>query len=255
MAKCRSWWGRAPLAWAALLCFSVSLQACKRKNPTPARPTASAQTPREDPAGFQARAAGLAERWKGADALLPDCAPLLEQEADRATCTAARAAVATLTAALTRGAQPGELLPLVATAALSAQRAAQRLRSSGVARLFEERPARPIPSASSASVAPKRPAANLSSGAASALVRSQGSRDLHAIGAYARIATLGLRDLATYLEFGPLALRRQSFAELERLTREEPHWAALRALVNEALLVESDPSLKRELVRLREQLG
>jgi hypothetical protein len=86
-------------------------------------------------------------------------------------------------------------------------------------------------------------------------VRSQSSKDLDAIGAYSRVATLGLRHLAVYLELGALEQRRSALGELERLAREEPHWAALRALVNEALLVEADAELKRELSRLREQLG
>ena len=86
-------------------------------------------------------------------------------------------------------------------------------------------------------------------------MRSQSSKDLDAIGAYSRIATLGLRHLAVYLELGPVEQRRSAFSELQRLAREEPHWAALRALVNEALLVEVNAELKRELSRLREQLG
>lgn len=256
LAGQRAWPATARWTSLATLCAALSLAACKRESPPPVRPAPSVQAPPEDPRSFAARVAGLAERWVHADGHLPDCTPLLEKEADRATCLSARTDVSALTSAISRGAPPGEQLPLAATAALSAQRAAQRLRESGVARLFEDRPPAPLPSASSAAraAAPQRKL-SLPGAAASARVRSQGSRDLDAISAYARISTLALRDLATYLEFGPLPLRRQALAELQRLAREEPHWAGLRALVNEALLVESDASLKRDLARLREQLG
>jgi hypothetical protein len=245
------------LAKGAVLWLAIASPACKRESPAPPRPQASAPTPSADPKRFATARAGLGERWKGAASSLPDCAPLLAKEAERASCAAARAAVTALEAALSRGAPDSELLPLSATTALAGQRAAQRLRESGVARLFQERPTRPAASVSaepSPAVSARAPQPSLSA-LPSALVRSQGSKDLDAIGAYSRIATLGLRHLAVYLELGPLELRRSALGELGRLAREEPHWAGLRALVNEALLVEPDAGLKRELQRLREQLG
>jgi hypothetical protein len=259
MTKRRSWPGARALAASGALCFSLATGACKREAPSPPRPSASSPQPSADPRRFEAALAGLPDRWKGAESSLPDCAPLLAKEAARARCTLTHAAVTALQTALARNAPSSELAPLAANAALSAQRAAQALRESGVARLFQERAVGPRPSASAA----PPPAVTGHAGHAhpsvsalpSALVRAQGSKDLDAINAYARVATLGLRQLAIYLEFGPLELRQGALRELERLAREEPHWAGLRALVNEALLVEADAELKRELTRLREQLG
>lgn len=258
----RHFWSNAgALAAAGVFCLSLSLHACKRKAPPPPRPVASTQLPNDDPHRFAAATAGLAEHWRGTDRLLPDCTPLLAKEAERASCVATLAAVTALSAALARGAPPSELMPLAGTAALAAQRAAQRLRKSGVARLFEERQKGPSasasasPSASAGAIVQKPARPGHPPAHPSVPVRSQGSRDLDAITAYARVATLGLRHLAIYLEFGPLALRQSALAEIERLAREEPHWAALRALVSEALLVESDAGLKRDLTRVRDQLG
>jgi hypothetical protein len=83
----------------------------------------------------------------------------------------------------------------------------------------------------------------------------QNNPDLEAITAYARLAALALRQLATYVELAPPELRATAVTEVERLAREEPHWAALRAVIDEAYLVEAEPAFKQRLARLREQLG
>lgn len=244
----------------ALLGVALLGAGCKRSSPAPApQQAASAKTPDPDPGRFAAQVASFGERWKGADATLPDCAPLLERESERESCAATRRAATALRAALTRGAEASELIGLSGAAALSAQRASQLLRKSGVARLFREQKNQLAPSASGAAHPPQpvAPTAKPSSvkSLPSALSRNQSNPDLDAITAYARIATLGLRQLAAYLEFAPRELRESALAEVERLAHEEPHWAALRAVIDEAFLVEPDPTLKQRLKRLREQLG
>lgn len=257
MTATRALSGGGPAWLAALaLCLAGGGSAgCKREQPPAPVASASAKQPEPDPRRFAAAAAGWGERWKDAH-LLPDCAPLLEGEGERALCAQARRAVTALQAALARGASHEELAALASTAALAAQRAAQALRKSGVGRLFQERAVSAASgSASPPAIAPRVHAHAHAHALASAPVRTQSSRDLEAIATYARVAALGLRHLAVYLEFGPPPLRSRALEELERVAREEPHWAALRALVDEALLVENGPELKQRLARLRERLG
>ena len=85
--------------------------------------------------------------------------------------------------------------------------------------------------------------------------REQSDPYLDAIQAQARVVSVALAELRAYLEFGDRALRAAALAQVERLAREEPHWAALRGLVNEAWLVEADAELKTSLAGLRERLG
>lgn len=209
------------------------------------------------------------ERWRSAD--VPDCAALLSETAERERCVAAVAAKERLRAALEQGTPTPQLLPLIAETALSAQRATQVLRASGVAELFAAEPDRvhaaasarvPSPSGSAAArsaaapVASGKPARSAVPAASAApLVRRQQSAALDAITAYARVATLALRELGMYLELGPLPLRNTAFLELARLCDQEPHWAGLHALVDEATLVEPDPELKKKLVALQKALG
>ena len=72
---------------------------------------------------------------------------------------------------------------------------------------------------------------------------------------YSRVVSVALAELRAYLEFSEAARRGQALGEVERLAHEQPHWAALRALIDEAYLVEAEPALKGRLAALRQQLG
>lgn len=263
-------WPRAALL-ALLVLVACACERSERKNDGAAPGSASAAPavatadPYADGQRLAAARTQVAARFRNVE--LPDCTPLLAEEKDRELCQASRRDLTTLLMALEREASPMQVTPLVGSAALSAQRASQALRAAGMRRLLDERARAPEASASASASAnananapPPQPAEREHDhahgpGASRTPVRSQENRDLDAIGAYARVATLGLRELGTILEFGPLTLRQHAFIELERLAREEPQWAGLRVLVQEAQLVEPDPEQKQRLSKLRQRLG
>ncbi len=59
-----------------------------------------------------------------------------------------------------------------------------------------------------------------------------------------------LRNLGAYLEYGPLPARRAAFDTVKRLRAEHPKWALLDRLIRDALVLESDADLKRDLGEL-----
>jgi len=241
---------------------------CKQRGEASPSPEASARSHLENPKAYPrerlTRSLEATEaRFRGLGAL-PDCKPLVTEVAARARCTDAANAVTARAAA--RAVPDAERMRLAADVALTSQRAAEALRERGVARLLESRPeaspsARPSASPSAAtpppraSVAKPRPLPAPSASAARAAAREQSDPDLDAIVGYSRVVTIGLAELRAYLEFGDVTLRGAALNEVARLSREQPHWAALRALLDEAYLVESNPALKSRLKALQSQLG
>lgn len=61
-----------------------------------------------------------------------------------------------------------------------------------------------------------------------------------------------MRNLGAYLEYAELPVRRAAFEIVKHLRLEHPQWPLLDHLVREAWLLESDPSLKRELQEFSE---
>ena len=59
-----------------------------------------------------------------------------------------------------------------------------------------------------------------------------------------------IRNLGAYLEYGPLPVRRAAFSTVKRLQAEHPQWALLDHLLQEAVVLESDADLKRDLRQL-----
>lgn len=211
--------------------------------------------------------ATVESRWQNLGPL-PDCSAQLAKADERERCVTAQKAVAARKAAA--AASDSARLDLASQAALSSQRASEALRASGVNRLLEARPkssasaaSGPKPSASAASASKPTVRAARAQGAPTSSAfsdkalptREQSDPYLDAIQAYARVATVALAELRAYLEFGDATLRAAALSRVESLAREEPHWAALAALVNEAHLVESDLALKQRLGALRTRLG
>ena len=247
------------------LLFIVSAPlACQRApSATRAQPSASARVadPKAYPRERLVQAlATVAARWQGLG-VLPSCDAELAKADERERCVAAQKALAARKEAATAAStNDSTRLDLSAQAALSSQRASEALRASGVNRLLEARPkpsasaapaAKPPTSAARAKVLPS----NSAFSSKSVPTREQSDPYLDSIQAYARVATVALAELRAYLEFADASLRAAALSRVESLAGEQPHWAALAALVNEAYLVESDPVLKQRLSALRSRLG
>ena len=151
-----------------------------------------------------------------------------------------------------------------AALALAAERAAEKLRQSGLKELFSEERASPASSARASKAhgppappgfTPQRAAPKT---AASALAHHHEHSEpleatnptLTAILEYSRLSSLALRQLAIYLEQGPRGTRAEALRELVRLGHEAPRWKNLESLAREARLTETDPELQRDLDKL-----
>ncbi|HET9930415.1 MAG TPA: hypothetical protein VFQ35_07005 [Polyangiaceae bacterium] len=264
-----------PRRFVSLLFIASVPLACERAAPSSKRAQPSASAHVVDPKAYprerlvQALAAVQA-RWQSLGAL-PDCVALLAKADERERCAAAQKQLAARqAAALAPNTTDATRLELATQVALSSQRASESLRASGVNRLLETRPK---PSASGSASPPAASAARAKTvavasaaraktiAAASAVAtkaaptREQSDPYLDAIQAFARVTTVALAEVRAYLEFGDNALRSVALTRVETLVSEQPHWAALASLVNEAHLVESEPALKQRLGALRARLG
>ncbi|MFZ5895346.1 MAG: hypothetical protein ACOY0T_30100 [Myxococcota bacterium] len=236
------------------------LLACNRgeRSAAPASTSSSVPNPNAYPRARLTNAlAAASASWQSLGAL-PACDEQLTSDTKRALCRDARRAASSRVQALSMQASHAERMRLAAEAALAAQRASEALRETGVARLLENRPPSP---ATSTSAAPPMASARLrtlpsaSAHHKHAAPREQSDPYLDAIVAFSRVVTIALAELRGYLEFGEVPLRQAALEQVQRLAREQPQWAALRALVQEAELVEADPTLKPKLRALREKLG
>lgn len=253
-----------PRRFVSLLFIASVPLACERAAPSSKRAQPSASAHVVDPKAYprerlvQALAAVQA-RWQSLGAL-PDCVALLAKADERERCAAAQKQLAARqAAALAPNTTDATRLELATQVALSSQRASESLRASGVNRLLETRPK---PSASGSASPPAASAARAKTIAAASAVatkaaptREQSDPYLDAIQAFARVTTVALAEVRAYLEFGDNALRSVALTRVETLVSEQPHWAALASLVNEAHLVESEPALKQRLGALRARLG
>lgn len=204
------------------------------------------------------------ERWKRQEPP-PDCAALLTP-AEGAPCETTKRALLRLQEAA-RHPSP-ELLEPAAELALSAERAVDALRRSGLAALLtgrEESDAAAAPSASihepSARPRAAGPPASVSgssepweSHSHNDSARKHDNPALGALVAYSRLSNLALRQISAYLEHGPIRVRTRALGTLTRLGAEQPRWAGLEAIAQQAHLLESDPALREGLAELTGQL-
>lgn len=65
-----------------------------------------------------------------------------------------------------------------------------------------------------------------------------------------RLERDALRNLGAYLEYAPSPVRRAAFDASSRVEGEHPRWPALRHVLGEAAVLETDADLKRQLGEL-----
>ena len=246
------------------LLLALLLASCRREDRAPA-PSASTSalgndfTVRARERHLQEELTRARARWQ-AEPHLADCAKTLKEKPDLELCQAPSRALTTI--AQEPPGSPELALTQLAPAALELARLSQRVRYLSLVELAQRRiegDAGAAPPASSGS-----PPAAVA--AAQALARARKSP--HSNHAEPRTLELGngplsqlmestvvlernaIRNLGAYLEYGPAPVRRAAFDTVKQLRAQHPQWPQLDQLVREALVLESDADLKRDLGEL-----
>jgi len=153
------------------------------------------------------------------------------------------------------GATPEHALTLLEPGALALARLSQRVRYLSLAELAERH------LQGDAGASPVKAGAAAGSGAAVSQVqkpRTASSREPRAVeqregpvsqlmNRTIRLERDVLRNLGAYLEYAPLPTRRAAFETVKRLRAQRPQWPLLEHLLREAVVLESDGDLKRDL--------
>lgn len=203
------------------------------------------------------------KRWADT-AELPACDPLLKDAAELELCKTAQNALVAAKAAVAKPEPEATLIHLTAELAYATEAASEKLRNASMEKLQQERKATAATSASG-----KLPTAPAPSAAAK--LRALGSarpgdklKDLQAtptdpgmqvMQAYSRVNRASLRYLGQFLQFGPLATRNATFAEVEALSKRKEAWPALGRTLREAAMAENDPDLQGKLKALAPKMS
>jgi len=245
------------------LLFVLALASCRRVQRAPA-PSASASSAGSNFAAqarerhFREELARASTRFR-AKPTLGDCASVLQERADLELCQSAERALAVISDEPEANTVETSLKRLAPTA-LALARLSERLRYLSLAELAERHVE------GDAGAAPSPSASGAIAGALAAATRAHDGQ--HALHAEQRAVVLNespiaqrllvsmrlegdvIRNLGAYLEYGPLPVRRAAFNTVEQLRAEHPRWPALDHLLREAVVLESDPTLKGQLRQL-----
>lgn len=176
---------------------------------------------------------------------LPACEPLLKTPSELALCKNTVAALSAVKAAVAKPESEATVIHLTAELAYAAQVALEKL-SEASEKVHSQHPAAP------ASSVRKTVAATPS--AAPSAAETPVDPATQVLESYSRLERTSRRYLSQFLQFGPFALRKATFKELEALSQRKEAWWGLGHSVHEATLTETDQDLKRNLTELAAKL-
>ena len=240
--------------------LGLAVTSCRHHDtaPTPAASASAATLAAGHHFALESRALHFATEKRRAEQLwrtspsLPDCPKVLHETGDAELCSTAASAL-TAIEQLPADAPTERIVPALANGSLALARLSQRARYQSLVEVGQRRVTNDAgaPPTASASAEPARPihlphnpfaahqehpTMELGDGPAAQLV-----------GAVLRLERDSLRSLGAYLEYAPLADRRAAFDAVKQLRATRPQWQPLDHLIHEAMLLESDPDLKRDL--------
>ncbi len=254
------------LAAAGLLTLSVN--ACSKKKDataekTPA-PSASAIDPNADGKRLERAINDWKRRWERID--LEKCDALLKEPGDLELCTKSEAALAKVKEMAAKLDKSPAAMTAAGELILATEAVVEKLRvANAAANPAGAGSAKPggLPAASPkalASAAKPKVAAPKVSGSAAALAAASAAaarREDPAtklVSSYERAARSAARYLGSFLQQGTLDVRKQAFAEVNRLVPLREKWLTLRDVVRQASLTERDADLKKQLRDLEQKL-
>jgi hypothetical protein len=216
------------------------------KATTPA-PSASAPTdPNADGKRLERSLTDWKRRWDRID--LEGCEPVFKEASDLELCGKAKEALTKVKDFAVKTDKTPEAMRAAGDLVLAAENAVEKLRLAAASELAKPGASgAPKPAAS----APPKPKLKTAGSAAAAPSGSGPSRvenpQMKVVSSYERVARTAARYLGSFLQQGPLDVRKQAFAEVQRLVPQREKWSALRDVVRQASLTERDQELRKQL--------
>ncbi|MEP7049852.1 MAG: hypothetical protein ABJB12_05840 [Pseudomonadota bacterium] len=245
------------------MAFGVALASCRHHDSTPAPAASAAAATRAAGRHFTLEARGLhfvaekkrAEEIWAAKPTLPECTKLLHETGDAELCNAAGSALSDIEA-LSADAPSERILPVLGNGSLALARLSQRARYQSLTEISQRRVTADAgaPPAASGSAIPLRrihlPQSPFAAHQEHPAIEQNDGPAAQFLAAVLRLERDTLRNLGAYLEYSSLTERRAALGVVKQLRETRPQWQQLDRLIREAMLLESDPSLKQELSEL-----
>lgn len=246
------------------MALALALASCRHhdKAAAPASSTSAATIAAGNHFAVEARALHFAVETRRATEVwhakpgLRECAKVLHETGDAELCSTAASGL-TAIEELPSDAPTERIVATLADGSLALARLSQRARYQSLVEVGQRRVtgdagAPLVASASAASGASEPPRPHLPHSPFGAheehpVMELGDGPAAQLVGVVLRLERDSLRNLGAYLEYAPLPDRRAAFDAVKQLRAKRPQWQPLDHLIHEAMLLESDPDLKREL--------
>jgi hypothetical protein len=241
----------------ALGAVGCSKKKAEPEKATPA-PSASATDPNADGKRLDRSLTDWKRRWERIE--LEGCEPVLKEAAELELCTKAKDALTKVKELASKADKTPAAMRAAGDLVLAAENAVEKLRLAAASELAGAPGAKPGASGAPKPVAstppkPKAKPAGSGSPAPSGSVPARVENpQMKVVSSYERVARTAARYLGSFLQQGPLEVRKQAFAEVQRLVPLREKWSALRDVVRQASLTEREPDLRKQLREVEQKL-
>jgi hypothetical protein len=241
----------------AALFMALGVGGCSKKKAEPEKatpaPSASATDPNADGKRLDRSLTDWKRRWERIE--LEGCETTLKEAAELELCTKAKDALTKVKERAAKADKSTDAMRAAGDLVLAAENAVEKLRLAAAAELAKPGASgAPKPAAS----VPPKPKAKPAGSAAAAPSGSGPTRvenpQMKVVSSYERVARTAARYLGSFLQQGPVDVRKQAFAEVQRLVPLREKWSALRDVVRQASLTEREPELRKQLRDLEQKL-
>jgi hypothetical protein len=247
----------------AALLMALGAVGCSKKKAEPEKattpaPSASAADPNADGKRLERSLTDWKRRWDRIE--LEGCEPVLKEAAELELCTKAKSALTKVKDLASKADKSPAAMTAAGDLVLAAENAVEKLRlaaASELAGAASAKPGAPGAPKPAGSVPPKPKAKPAGSGApapSGSVPARVENPQMKVVSSYERVARTAARYLGSFLQQGPLEVRKQAFAEVQRLVPLREKWSALRDVVRQASLTEREPDLRKQLRDLEQKL-
>ncbi len=251
--------------FACTALLTLALGGCSKKKAEPEKapvPSASASDPNADGKRLERAVNDWKRRWERIE--LEKCDELLTDAAELELCKKAEVALTKVKENATKLDKSNAAIQAAGVLVETSEAAIEKLREKAMAAIGAAsaapgtKPAGsvspPKPMGSVAKPKAKPAGSSAAAGSASAGVRPPEDPRMKVVSSYERVARSAARYLGSFLQQGPLDVRKQAYTEVQRLVPLRERWLTLRDIVRQASLTERDPELRKQLRETEQKL-
>ncbi len=238
------------LALGAVGCSKKKAESEKATTPVP---SASAADPNADGKRLDRSLTDWKRRWERIE--LESCESTLKEAAELELCTKTKEALTKVKEHAAKADKSTEAMRAAGDLVLAAENAVEKLRIAAASELAKPGASGAPKAAASAPPKPKaKPAGSAGAAPSGSVPARVENPQMKVVSSYERVARTAARYLGSFLQQGPLEVRKQAFAEVQRLVPLREKWSALRDVVRQASLTEREPDLRKQLRDLEQKL-